>query len=206
MAKQVTKAGVLIGSWLLCLGLAWTGMLIYDRTPGELMAASSSWPVSSRLHRAVDGPLLVMFAHPRCPCTRASLDELEKLVSKTRDRNLQPYVVFFTPDAKDAIWLKSDIVEKASAIKGVTVVMDPGGTETKLFGAVTSGDLKMYDVNGTLRFSGGITAERGHQGDNAGARTVLALLQSDSAADARVAALSEPVFGCRILPEKCTNP
>lgn len=203
MPKQFTKA-VLIGSWLLCLSLGWTGLLIYDRTPGEVIAASGSWPVSSLLYRAVGEPALVMFAHPLCPCTRASLVELEKIVSNAQDRKMRTYVVFFTPDAEAENWLNSDIVEAASRINGLTVVMDRGGTEAKLFGAVTSGDLKMYDVNGTLRFSGGITAERGHQGDNAGQKTVMALLRTESPSQARVAALSKPVFGCPIL--QGTNP
>ncbi|MBY0547542.1 MAG: hypothetical protein K2W95_09635 [Candidatus Obscuribacterales bacterium] len=205
MAKPSTKT-VLIGIWLLCVCLAWTGLLIYERTPGEVATATCSWPAASKLQRAAGGYSLVMFAHPRCPCTRASLIELEKIISSVQDRRLRTYVVFFAPDAKDATWLESDIVETASKMNGVTVVKDLGGTETQRFGAVTSGHLKMYDAGGVLRYSGGITAERGHQGDNAGEDAVIALLRPESPADARVAALSGPVFGCRILPDPGANP
>lgn len=206
MVQRIPNA-LLIGVWLVCVAAAWTGLLVHDRTPGPAATATTGkWPLNSSLHRVPGGPTLVMFAHPRCPCTRASLDELEKIVAQNRDRGLKAYVVFFSPDASDGAWLKSDITAKASKINGVSVITDPGGRETSVFGAVTSGDLRVYDGNGDLRYSGGITAERGHPGDNDGQRTVTAMLQGVSSKAPFYGARCGPVYGCRILPEQVANP
>ena len=44
-------------------------------------------------------------------------------------------------------------------------------------GATTSGHVLLYDAGGVLRFAGGITDGRGHEGDNAGLDAALALLR-----------------------------
>jgi len=62
----------------------------------------------------------------------------------------------------------------------------------------------LYDAAGALRFSGGITAARGHEGDSMGAAAILSLLSAASPAvtaalapEARQTALrAAPVFGC----------
>ena len=59
------------------------------------------------------------------------------------------------------------------------------------FGALASGQTMFYDADGTLQFSGGITASRGHSGDNAGRSTITALLFNGKSA-----VRSTPVFGC----------
>ena len=46
----------------------------------------------------------------------------------------------------------------------------------------TSGQVVVYDAKGALLFSGGITAARGHMGDNAGRDRITALLRGDTAA------------------------
>jgi hypothetical protein len=58
---------------------------------------------------------------------------------------------------------------------------------------VTSGQVLLYDVSGRLVFRGGITAGRGHAGDNVGRDNVVAFLLHDT-----VPAESTPVFGCSI--------
>jgi hypothetical protein len=52
----------------------------------------------------------------------------------------------------------------------------------------------LYDGNGRLLFSGGITGARGHSGDNAGRSTVLSLLSRDTVDRAET-----PVFGCSLF-------
>ena len=57
------------------------------------------------------------------------------------------------------------------------------------FGSATSGQTLLYDGDGALRFSGGITGSRSHAGDNAGRRSLVALLngaQPDRDGDERV--------------------
>jgi hypothetical protein len=52
----------------------------------------------------------------------------------------------------------------------------------------------LYDAAGRLRFSGGITAARGHAGDNLGRSAIVELLEGDSPT-----ATATPVFGCSLL-------
>jgi hypothetical protein len=68
---------------------------------------------------------------------------------------------------------------------------DEKGTEAAKFVAETSGHTLVFDREGTLLFSGGITASRGHAGDNAGESAVLAALRGETMAQLRT-----PVFGC----------
>jgi hypothetical protein len=51
----------------------------------------------------------------------------------------------------------------------------------------------LYDTAGRLLFSGGITAARGHSGDNAGREAIVALL-----AGAPTDRTQTPVFGCKL--------
>jgi hypothetical protein len=104
-------------------------------------------------------------------------------------------VLVEAPDEAPASWIYSDLWDTAAAIPGVEVLADPGGREAALFGAATSGQTLLFDGSGTLRFEGGITGARGHEGDNAGRSSILALLRDD-ASDRP----DTPVFGCP-LPE-----
>jgi hypothetical protein len=73
-------------------------------------------------------------------------------------------------------WAKTSLWRSAAAIPGVSETVDDG-REARLFGAATSGQTMVYDRNGRLLFSGGITAARGHLGDNPGASAITALLE-----------------------------
>jgi hypothetical protein len=75
----------------------------------------------------------------------------------------------------------------------VTVLTDEKGTEAAKFGAKTSGHTLVFDREGTLLFSGGITGSRGHAGANAGESAVLAALRGETMAQSRTL-----VFGCSL--------
>jgi len=49
-------------------------------------------------------------------------------------------------------------------LSNVTIISDESGTLSDQFGAMTSGQTFAFDRAGRLRFSGGITASRGHEG------------------------------------------
>ncbi len=73
------------------------------------------------------------------------------------------------------------------------VIRDDGALMAAAFGAETSGQVFLYDAQGSLRFSGGITESRGHVGDNAGRAAVEQLLQGKAPVKTRT-----PVFGCSL--------
>ena len=76
-------------------------------------------------------------------------------------------------------------------IPGVRVLVDVDGREAARFGARTSGTVLVYSPHGALLFAGGITASRGHSGDNLGRDAVVTIL--DRGQPDRTAT---PVFGC----------
>ncbi|MDB4994446.1 MAG: hypothetical protein JWM74_1878, partial [Myxococcaceae bacterium] len=84
-----------------------------------------------------------------------------------------------------------DMYRTAAAIPGVTVVRDIGGVETERFGGKTSGQTYVFTASGATLFSGGITAARGHAGENAGSRRIADLV-THGVSDRAVS----PVFGC----------
>jgi len=151
--------------------MLWT----YGQTPGADGAPPLQWPSDSLIWQASDEAALVMFAHPHCPCTRASLGELSLLMTRCRGL-LTAHVLFVKPEGTPENWEKTDLWEEAVAIPGVEVVCDTEGAEASRFGIVTSGQTVLYDSEGRLLYSGGITATRGHRGDNAGRSAIVSLL------------------------------
>ena len=125
------------------------------------------WPQASCIHLSDQCHTLVMFAHPKCPCTRASLGELAKILTRCPN-TVTPHVVFFKPSDTSEKWDHTDQWLTAAGTPGVNVIRDIDGVEASLFQATTSGQTLLYNAAGELLFSGGITLARGHAGDNPG--------------------------------------
>src|SRR5205823_6234038 len=88
---------------------------------------------------------------------------------------------FYRPQNAPSDWERTDLYRQAAAIPGVTICRDEEGAEARYFHAATSGQTLLYDEAGRLLFSGGITAARGHEGDNDGQQTLIALLNDSTA-------------------------
>src|SRR5947209_7494999 len=71
----------IVVAWAVILLVAWRANLDYEFTPARTGQSPLAWPAESRLNRG-DGPTLVVFLHAYCPCSRATLRELEKLLIK----------------------------------------------------------------------------------------------------------------------------
>jgi hypothetical protein len=188
--------------WLwTALGLLWLSAVVtglaflaaYSNGAGAAARAPVAWPADSRIVRDPSRPTLVMLAHPRCSCTRASVGELAELMARAQQRP-RTYVVFIKPGGVGGEWEKTDLWRSAERIPDVTVLRDDDGLEALRFGAETSGQTFLYDTAGRLLFSGGATGSRGHPGDNAGRASLLALLNREGR---RLSAT--PVFGCPLF-------
>jgi hypothetical protein len=180
----------LLAAWTAVVGVGLACLWIYAATPGDHGATPNRWPVESGMAPAADRPTLVVFAHPRCPCTRATIGELAKLMVYGQGR-VDARVLFFTPrDAADD-WRETDLWDAARQIPGVAVASDEEGVEAARFSVATSGHAVLYDPDGRLLFSGGLTAARGHSGDNPGSAAIEGLL-----AHAGTGMDRTPVFGC----------
>ena len=171
----------------------------YSSTPGRPGTPSLSWPEGVHVKRAPGRSTLVMFAHPQCPCTSATLGELAIIMAHTSDR-LDAEVFFYMPSTVPASWARTELWSAASAIPGVHVFEDRDAHMAERFGAFTSGQTLLYDPLGHLQFKGGITPWRGHSGDNAGRSAIIALVRGDPPP---MGALPEvtPVLGCSLRGE-----
>jgi hypothetical protein len=168
-------------------------LLNYENRPGVPAAPPARWPASSLLERATGRATLVMLLHPACPCSRASIEELDRLMARANGL-VTVHALFFKPREFADGWERTELWQRAAAIPGVHVRQDADGLEAGLFRAATSGQVVLYDAEGALLFSGGITPSRGHSGDSDGRQAVLALLTANAApTQART-----PVFGCSL--------
>lgn len=194
------KMAALLTLWLL-LAVAGLGFISkYENTPGIAATPFVQFPAASQIKRVAGLPTLVMVVHPHCPCTRASMGELELLMAQTQGR-ATTYVLFLKPADFTDDWEKTDLWQTASEIPGVEVVQDKDGKEAELFNAATSGQTFLYDADGQLIFKGGITLSRGHSGDNAGRSAIVALLNGDKAEQTETA-----VYGCPMFNKKSECP
>lgn len=187
--------------WLLLAGAGLWFVSEYENTPGIAAAPPAGFPAQSQLRRVPGRPTLVMLVHPHCPCTRASMGELELLMAQTQGHPVTTYVLFLKPADFTENWEKTDLWQTASEIPGVEVVQDKDGKEAEFFKAATSGQTFLYDADGQLLFKGGITSARGHSGDNAGRSAIVALLTGGKSEQSETA-----VYGCPLFNKNSTCP
>lgn len=149
---------------------------------------------------------LVMYVHPHCPCTRASLNELAKIMRAGGER-LTVEVVVVAESGMDADWKDGAIVRAARNLAGVTLRFDETGAEAQKFGAYTSGQAILFAGDGAPLFRGGITRSRGHEGESSGSRTIkLLLTDSLLVSMAKSQSMNAPVFGCPLFSrEPCRD-
>jgi hypothetical protein len=184
-------AGALV--WLVAAVAGLSVLARYDNEPGLPADPPARWPAASALTRLPGTPTLILLAHPHCTCTPASLDELAEVLARAGTR-ARTYVLFLKPAGFADAWVETGLWQKAASIPGVAAARDDDGREAVRFGGATSGQVLLYDANGVLQFSGGITSSRGHAGDNAGRRSLIALLRGAPADRS-----DTPVFGCPLF-------
>jgi hypothetical protein len=190
LTNRVAAACVLV--WAAAVGTGFTILGRYKSTPADQDGPPARWPAESRIPRVPERPTLLVFAHPRCPCTHATVSELGRVLASHPGR-FDAYVLLVEPPGVRPDWAATGLAERASNLPGVTLWRDEGGREAARFRARASGLTVLYDPRGRRLFSGGITASRGHEGDSFGRRRLLAIL------DGRPADRDEsPVFGCTL--------
>lgn len=190
--------GTAVAGWLLAVGVVWLWMVQYgfSTDPPTSAYANTRWPAESSLQPVPDRLTLVLFLHPQCPCSRATLEELDKLLSGPGLRaEQQPDVLLLVsyPSEVPGDWQETEILGQATRLPRVQLIHDRDGVETSWFGAVSSGTVMLFDPRGNRLYAGGVTAARGHAGDNAGIDTLNALLTGQTPPTSLL-----PVFGCRL--------
>lgn len=197
MATRARTAAVL----LTCLAAVagGTGLLVtHATTPGHRGTPPDQLPAEllTRLAAPPATPLLLLAAHPMCPCLPATLERWHALLASTAAGNtLTLRVLVLTPSAPPPAWDAAAAAALRRELPAATTIDDRDGEIAQRLGLHTSGHLLLYGSDGTLRFDGGVTAGRGHRGDNPAAR---ALARALAGAGTRTTSPRETpdVFGC----------
>ena len=196
-----TVSASIIG-WLVLLAAAWSYLTLHDFSTADETphAMVTRWPSESRIARGAGRPTLLLFLHPKCPCSRATLRELERVFANVPDNATELFVVAPVPaDASDE-WCDTFTVNAAQRLPNATLFVDRSGVEADRFGATVSGQLLLFDAAGRCQFAGGVTASRGHEGANPGADGLVALLCNETREHCDF-----PAFGCQLcLPNEST--
>jgi hypothetical protein len=191
LTPKLIATTVFAAAWLTALTCGLGALIRYETRAGARGDAPDSWPSASRIARSNDRYTLVMLAHPFCPCTRASVNELGQIMARVQGK-VNAYVLFLKPRNSGADWNDTKLQREAAKIPGVTTLSDVDGAEAARFGAETSGFTLLFDRDGKRVFAGGITASRGHEGDNTGESAVVSFVND------RTSIRSTSVFGCSL--------
>lgn len=177
-------------------GMKW--MSDYSLTPGEAGAPSAVWPAAD-IRRGEGHHTLVVGLHPECPCSRATLAELDRVLLESGDA-LEAIVIF--DDTNPAAPARaSALYQHAMQLPRTRVNRVTSVTELRRFDFRTSGETRLYRPDGTLVFQGGITASRGHEGENAGSAAVVTHARAELCGTN-----ATPVFGCALASAQDTSP
>lgn len=189
----VVVLSLAICSWIALILVGTFRLLSFEYNPGSDSNFPLSWPQLTELELNSNSYNLIMALHPKCSCSRASLDELSKLVAKFPNQ-IQATVLFVAPKYASQDWHDNENLTLAHLIPGVKTIEDIDGHIAQSFNAKTSGLTLLYDSKGQLLFSGGITAARGHSGDNLGSQTITDLISGKLSS-----VKSTAVFGCTLF-------
>lgn len=176
--------------WVAVVATGFVLLEWHSGTAGVAPPPAELKPASLKPAQA-EGPQLIMFAHPRCACTRASLRQLERLLARTAELT-DVRIVFLQSPTNDADWQDAPLVQQARNLSNVEVDWAAENELSASYGRLTSGHVLFYGPQGDLLFSGGLTNARGHEGPSAGTDAILAHLRGEAAEN------RAPVFGCSL--------
>ena len=132
--KKTRRSNWVLGAvgvlWVLALTVGLRAMLNYEDGPAEPGDPPGEWPKDSEVSRTAGMPMVVVFAHPKCPCTDATSGELSMLMTRLQGKAAAT-VIFVRPARFAEGWEKTELWHSAEVIPGVTVFSDPGGVEAR---------------------------------------------------------------------------
>ena len=197
LKRRTARTLVLLVAWFCVIACGFAYLANYSNTPCDLGEPPQVFS-KEILGRLFEGETregsyyLVMGIHPHCPCTRATLGELNELIAKCRGK-LTCSILVFHPSEEDSSWYQTDLWSTAQAMPDTGVVPDVDGRLCRELNLLTSGGVVLCDAHGNRLFYGGITASRGHQGDNLGSDAILSCIRTGRADRDHT-----KVFGCAL--------
>lgn len=191
--EHVIPLWLLTTVWGIAIVIGYSCLLWYNMNPGQIRIAPNRWPDSCSKRPDQELPTLLVFIHPKCPCTQATLIELEKLLAETNGK-VRCNILLCCPSRLIPEWISSSLVERCCSIEGVIVDIDMNGALATTFNATSSGLCLLYSTAGELQFHGGLTSERGHIGESIGRDAIRKILRNDVSY-----VECSPVFGCELV-------
>lgn len=184
----------IVSLWVFMICSAFTALLAYHNMPGDRSDHGTVWPANDSVKLDSLRANLVVFIHPQCPCSVATLNELAR-IQATCGIRLHTHVIFYSPS--DMQWDDTHKVRQALEIPNVHITNDVDGKVARKFGVLTSGHSLLYSSDGRRIFSGGITPGRGHEGESLGRTSIVRYVL-----DGKVQCDKTNVFGCPIFDTK----
>lgn len=180
--------------WLALLVGGFGVLLHYSNAPGPAGRDLQNWPAAASVPLSTPNWTLTLFAHPQCPCTQATVENLNRLLAKTQNK-LTVHIFFYRPAGDSyAEWENTSLWRKTKELPNTITHVDIDGHEAGLFAAETSGQSILFNPDGKVVFQGGLTSARGHEGDNNGTQAVLDWVLTN-----RSQVTKTPAFGCHLF-------
>jgi hypothetical protein len=198
--KQSTSSFTALGTikaiaiWLLLVLVSMAAFLMYEGKPSYNAAALPMAPISEDVAEPKRMAKIFIALHPKCPCSRVTLDELLRIVDQC-SQPAQFIILVYVPNLEPVSWIESSSTDLARSLPNSVVYIDRNGQDAANIGIHTSGGMVAYDADGNLCFSGGILQSRGFAGDNIGSRTLTQLLYGKPTEHV----VTTPVFGCSLI-------
>jgi len=181
--------------YLYCVVLLW--LLLASSSILFVMNYDFISNTQSKIELKISPYQLYVFLHPYCPCSNATLHELDSLLNKLQKTSrtiLKTQIIFFKPGNDIKKWEKSILWKNSHTLNNVEIRVDWDGKLSQRYQAKTSGETMLFNKDGQRLFDGGITISRGHEGDNPGKEYIYRLVTHQ-----KTNQTDSPVFGCPLF-------
>ena len=132
--KMFTPRSIFCVSFVLWLSASIAGMTTlwnHEARPGIPAAAPTSWPRDSALSKQPSKAAMLVWIHPHCPCSWATIRELERLLVHVSD-DTDCQIILTRPAECGSDFVESDLTRAIRKIRGVSVVVDDDQRESSL--------------------------------------------------------------------------
>jgi hypothetical protein len=158
------------------------------REEQKASAKSHNWPEGAPLTLDPARLTLLLFVHPQCRGTEATLQTLARVMERCAG-HANVTIMMYEDPALLAHWKGSPIKSEAESIPGAMVREDHMGEAADFFDVATSGSALLFAPDGSLLYRGGITPGLGQAGEGEVLQTWLIEGRG---------VRHEPVFGCSL--------
>lgn len=197
------KTNILLLVWFVSVAFGFSTMMIHDTKPSQEAAAPLTMYKEEAQLADDRNFTMVVFLHPRCPCSVATLDCLDRLLARPENAKKMRAVVYLVcPPGTDRDWA-APLYEKCKTLPSARIAFDDCGRTANKYGARSSGQVLLYSPQGELVFSGGLTNARGQFGESGAELAIQEIISRKSTTTVGQSFFRHPVFGCALLNSPC---